>query len=115
MFLLNRPSNGAVRRQQDAAVLQNARKERPTRPRFIGDDLRSGKTFSMLLEALDAKELGTNGLGVGKEAKDWPGCIHCVFRTTADSSRSPFDRYTRFNGAMPQISLEQLVWSAILY
>ena len=85
MFLLNRPGNGPVGLQKDAAILQDARKERPARPRFAGDNLRSRKTFSVLLEALDAEELGTNGLfQVGKEARDWPGRIHRVFRTTAE-------------------------------
>jgi len=53
-------------------------------PRLGGDDLRSRETFSVLLEAFDTEELGTDGLfHVGKDAGGWQGHIHRVFRTTA--------------------------------
>src|SRR6266849_9517417 len=84
MLLLNRPSDSPVGLQQRAAVLQNARSDWASLPRLGGDDLRSRESFSVLLEALDTEELGTDGLfQIGKDAGGCPCRIHRVFRTTA--------------------------------
>ena len=85
MLLLNRPGNGPVGLQQHTPVLQDARSEQPTLPRFGENDLRSRKTFSVLLEALDAEDLSTDGLfQVGEDAGGWSDRIHRVFRTAGD-------------------------------
>ncbi len=84
MLLLNRPGDSPVGLQQRTAILQDARSDWPSLPRLGGDDLRSRESFSVLLEAFDTEELGTDGLfQIGKDASGWPGRIHCVFRTTA--------------------------------
>ena len=64
MLLLNRPDNDSVGLQQHAAVLQNTRNAEGILSRFGEDDLRGRKTFSLLLEAFDAENLGADGLSL---------------------------------------------------
>src|ERR1700736_6354688 len=90
MLLLNRSGNDPVAVQEHTAVLQDAGKERPARTRFAGDDLRSRETFSVLLEALDAEELGADRLFyVGEDDGGWLGRVHRVLKSTTNSSCSP--------------------------
>lgn len=75
MLLLNRPVNDSVGLQPHAAILQNTRSEYGILSRFGEDDLRSRKTFSMLLEAFDAKDFGADGLfPVRNDCGGWSDC-----------------------------------------
>ncbi|HEV8242886.1 MAG TPA: hypothetical protein VGQ07_02750 [Nitrospirales bacterium] len=92
MLFLNRPGNGPVGLQQHAPVLQDTRSEQPALPRFGENDLRSGKTFSVLLEALDAEELGADGLfQVRANAGGWWERTHRVFRTAVNLNPEMMD------------------------
>ena len=75
MLLLGRPGNDSVGLQQQATVLQNSRSEYGIVSRFGEDDLRSSKTFSMLLEASDAEDFGADGLFlVRNDCGRWSDC-----------------------------------------
>ena len=91
MLLMNRPGNGPVGFQQHAPVLQDTRSEQPTRPRFGEHDLRSRKAFSVLLEALDAEELGADGLFQVRAKGGWWECTHRVFRTAVNVNPEMMD------------------------
>ena len=58
----DRPGDHAVRLDEDAAVLRDARLDGMALPRLSGDDLGTGERARVLLQPLDAEELGENRL-----------------------------------------------------
>ena len=68
-FVLDRPGQDAVRLQQDAAVLGDARPDGASPAGRVGDRLGGGQRLGVLLEALDAEELGEDRLlELGRQA-----------------------------------------------
>jgi hypothetical protein len=90
MFMLNRPGNDSVRLQQHAALFQNTRGEQRTQSRFGDDDRRSRKTVSMRLEALDAEELGADGLLQIRNDAAGGRTVLIVCRTTSGLRKNHF-------------------------
>jgi hypothetical protein len=61
--------------EQHAAVVAHARRHRPSAPRTVGDALRHCQRLAMLLEALDAEQLGPDDLfGMRETGRRWFGC-----------------------------------------
>ena len=61
-LLANRLREGAIRLQQGARVVPDPRRERTPVPRILGDALGRGQALGVLLEPLDAEQLGPDGL-----------------------------------------------------
>ena len=61
-LLANRFREGAIRLEQSACVVPDARRERTPVARVVGDALRGRQALGVLLEPLDAEQLGPDGL-----------------------------------------------------
>ena len=75
IIVAGRGDDGAIGRQQDPAVVAQPRRQRPAGNRPRRDPLSGGEAFGMLLETLDAEELGADGIlgpgnGNGRLAPD---------------------------------------------
>jgi len=61
----------AIRLEQDPAVVRDSRADRPPGTRLGGDRLGAGKRLTVLLQALDAEQLGRDRLREVGLVADW--------------------------------------------
>jgi hypothetical protein len=77
----------AIRLAEDAPVVLDARQQPPSPARPLDDGLRGRQTLAVLLEALDAEELGADGIVEGRGSAQHAG-LHMVAPRVMSSEKA---------------------------